>query len=262
MSQYITEENLAIIQSMTLMDDIFMTVFFRNHPECVQEILDAVGINAKVQSVDTQYALPNIHGHSVTMDIKAINDDNSVCNIEIQKRSDGANPKRARFHSSMLDIVTLKPREDYDKLSTSYVIFITKSDVLGFNQPFYKISRVISELNEPFNDGSNIIYINTAYKGKDNSKIVDLIHDFRCAQANEIINENIRNRFNEVKARPTKEEAEYMSELLEKRLEKEKKEKEKEIARKMLLSGKVAVELIAEFCNLTVSEVLALKNPA
>ncbi len=85
MSQYITEENLAIIQSMTLMDDIFMTVFFRNHPECVQEILDAVGINAKVQSVDTQYALPNIHGHSVTMDIKAINDDNSVCNIEIQK---------------------------------------------------------------------------------------------------------------------------------------------------------------------------------
>ncbi len=162
----------------------------------------------------------------------------------------------------MLDIVTLKPREDYDKLSTSYVIFITKSDVLGFNQPFYKISRVISELNEPFNDGSNIIYINTAYKGKDNSKIVDLIHDFRCAQANEIINENIRNRFNEVKARPTQEEAEYMSELLEKRLEKEKKEKEKEIARKMLLSGKVAVELIAEFCNLTVSEVLALKNPA
>lgn len=247
------------------MDDIFMTVFFRNHPECVQDILDAVEIKATAQSVDTQCEYPNIYGHSVTFDIKAIADDNSVYDIEIQKRSDGANPKRARFYSSMLDIISLNHQEDYKKLNDTYVIFITKSDVLEFNQPLYKISRVISGLDEPFNDGSNIIYINTAYTGDDNSKIADLIHDFRCIKANEIRNKNIRNRFNEIKAKPTKEEVDNMCELLEKRIKEENERKAKEIAieiaKSLLMLGELSIEKIAKCCNLTVNEVLALNNP-
>ena len=284
------EEDLAIIQSMTLMDDIFMTVFFKNKPECVQEILDAVSIKATVTSVDTQCSYPNIYGHSVKFDIKAIFDDDTNCNIEIQKRSDGANPKRARFHSSMLDIISLNSGDDYSALNDTYVIFITQHDVLGYNKPFYEINRVISNVDEAFNDGSHIIYINTAYKGNDNAKITDLIHDFRCDNADEIRNKNIRNRFHEMKFNPTEEEVDEMCELLELRIQRERAEgiekgfekgraegieqgiekgiekgrleTTKEIARNMLHSGDFTAEKIAEFCHLTVNEVYELDNPA
>ena len=279
MSQTDKPSNLDIIKNMTLMDDIFITIFFKNRPECVEDILNAVlPFKAAVKSVDTQCKFPNVYGHSVTFDIKAVDEDNAAFNIEIQKRSDGANPKRARFYSSMLDIISFEAQEDYKELNDTYVIFITEKDVLGYKKPLYHINRTISEADESFNDGSHILYINTAYNGNANSKITDLIHDFRCTEADKIRNENLRKRFKELKANLTKEEEYEMCELLELRIKKEREESHKEgreegreegraensreIAKTMLLSGDIPVEKIAEYCHLTVEEVNELKKTA
>ena len=99
MSQNSKPGNLEIIKSMTLMDDIFATIFFKNRPECVEDILDAVlPFKVTVESVETQAKFPNVYGHSVTFDVKAKDEHNTMYDIEIQKRSDGATPRRARFY--------------------------------------------------------------------------------------------------------------------------------------------------------------------
>ena len=57
---------------------------------------------------------------------------------------------------------TLNPGQDYEELTDSYVIFITRDDVLGEGLPIYHADRVIREVGETFGDGSHIIYVNSS----------------------------------------------------------------------------------------------------
>ena len=50
--------------------------------------------------------------------------------------------------------------------------------------PIYHINRKIEENNEAFSDGSHIIYVNN--KIKDNTPLGRLMHDFNCADPNEM----------------------------------------------------------------------------
>ena len=52
-------------------------------------------------------------------------------NIEIQRVSAGADPKRARFYSATFDAENLGEKQDYKDLTESYIIFITEHDVLN-----------------------------------------------------------------------------------------------------------------------------------
>lgn len=54
--------------------------------------------------------------------------------IEIQRADKGADPKRARYHSSILDAHLLRPNDDFKDLPETYVIFITGNDVIGDNE--------------------------------------------------------------------------------------------------------------------------------
>ena len=71
--------------------------------------------------------------------------EHNLYNVEIQQKREGASPKRARYHSGLLDMNLLEPREAYQKLPNSYVIFITETDALGYHLPIYHISRKIQE---------------------------------------------------------------------------------------------------------------------
>ena len=169
--------NMDIIREMTLMDDIFMTVVFENRPDCVEDILRIIlSFEPKVEKVETQYDYSSVYGRSVKFDILARDKDNTLYDIEIQRANKGAVPKRARYHSSMLDTKALDKNEDFEQLRETYVIFITEHDILGKNIPVYTIKRMIEETNDYFNDGEHIIYINTAYKGMDVTEIEKLIN--------------------------------------------------------------------------------------
>ena len=43
----------------------------------------------------------------------------------------GASFKRARYHSSLMDMHSLEPGQNFDGLPEHFVIFITREDVLG-----------------------------------------------------------------------------------------------------------------------------------
>lgn len=180
------EKLLEKIKEFRLLDDDFMNrVFDRDIPLTefvLRIILDNPSI--KVLETQTQKELKNLYGHSVRLDIHAVDENGTQMDIEIQRADKGADVKRARYNSSMLDVNTLVSGEEYNKLPETYVIFITENDVLGGSLPIYHADRIIRETGETLNDGTHIIYVNASYQ--DNSPLGKLMHDFSCKNPNEM----------------------------------------------------------------------------
>ena len=65
-----------IIQSLTLMDDIFMTAVFQDSLPCVDLVLQIIldRPNLRATRVVTQDTLKNLHGHDLRLDIHAFAD--------------------------------------------------------------------------------------------------------------------------------------------------------------------------------------------
>ena len=75
-----------------------------------------------------------------------------------------------------------------------YTIFITEEDMFGKGLPMYHIENKITELGDArFQDGGHIIYVNGEYRNL-TTPIGQLMHDFSCTQASDILNPVLRER--------------------------------------------------------------------
>ena len=147
-----------VIKELTIMNDIFMRNVLKKR-ECAEYILRIIMEMKDLQVVDhiVQKDYKNLQGRSAILDCVAKDDKDKRYNVEIQQESEGASPKRARYHSGLLDMNTLNPGQDYEELPESYVIFITRDDVPGKGLPIYHADRVIEETGDMFGDGAHII---------------------------------------------------------------------------------------------------------
>lgn len=177
------EEVLEAIATLSLLDDNLMTLVFDRNISATELLLNVIlqRDDLKVLEVVAQreYKNPVVGGRSIAIDIYAVDGEEKVYDIEVQRASLGADAHRARFHSSMMDTRMLKAQQEFREIHDSYVIFITASDVLGAGCSIYHIDRMIEETGAYFGDGSHIIYVNGSYKN-DNDPIGKLMHDFRC----------------------------------------------------------------------------------
>ena len=114
------------------------------------------------------------------LDVFATDSDGIQYDIEIQNSVGGALPRRARYNSSLIDGKILLPNQDYRLLPETYVIFITRNDVLEKGLPISHIDRRINETGDEFGDGSHIIYVNAEIA--DNSPLGKLMYDFTCTE--------------------------------------------------------------------------------
>ncbi len=181
------QEDLQRIRGFRLMDDDFMNACFDGYNEGVELILRIIldKPDIHVTNVTTQRVMKNLHGRDVWLDIDANDDAGKNYNIEVQRSDKGAERKRARYHSSILDAHLLKPNEDFSKLPETFVIFITENDVIGGDKPIYTIDRQITNISKPFDDGEHIIYVNGADKNV-STELGKLMHDFFCTDANDM----------------------------------------------------------------------------
>ena len=177
------KETLEAIKSLCLLDDNLMTLVFDRNIEATELLLNVIlqrnDLRVLEVVVQREYKNPMQDGRSITIDIYAVDGENKVYDIEVQRASAGADVHRARFHSSMIDTKMLKAGQEFKDIHDSYVIFITADDVMGAGRSLYHVNRTIEETGAYFNDGSHIIYVNGSYKN-DNDPVGKLMHDFRC----------------------------------------------------------------------------------
>ena len=189
-----------IIQNLTLMDDTFMRNVFKEK-SCVEYILQVI-MERKLHIIEhvTQKDYKNLQGRSVILDCVAVDETGKQFDIEMQQENEGATPKRARYHSGLMDMNILEPGQTFDDLPQAYVIFITKKDILGYDMPIYHIQRTVKELQTDFNDESYIIYVNS--KKHEDTELVKLMHDFHCKNADDMNSEILAKKVRELKETP------------------------------------------------------------
>ncbi len=181
----ISEKNKSWIRRFCLMDDAFMSMIFQKL-ECTQLLLRLIleRTDLTVKKVRTQHEMKNLWGRSSRLDILAVDRDGKYYNIEVQRKDEGADPRRARYYSALLDTNITEPGEHFENLAETYVIFITENDVLGAGKPLYHIKRMIEETGKEFKDGTHIIYVNS--KVQDKTGRGKLMHDLYCTDPDDM----------------------------------------------------------------------------
>ena len=203
-----------LLDKLTLFDDELMTSVFDGNIPATELLLQLVlKKKVKVKSVKAQYTMPRTfhQGKSITLDIKAEDMKGNQFDVEVQAESEGSEVQRARFHSSMLDVRMLKKGSKFTGIKDSYVIFIYKHDKFHEGLPVYHLERMVCETGKQVNDGSHILYVNGAYKGKDN--IGKLIHDFNCSKPDDMNFPELADKVRDYKE--TRKGREGMSKLVE-----------------------------------------------
>ena len=251
------QKDLKRIKSLRLIDDDFMTICFDNYIEGAELLLKIIldRDDLKVSEVKAQKVLKNLQGRDLRLDIYATDAAGKKYDIEIQRADKGAHRKRARYHSSLIDSDMLKAGEDFADLCENYVIFITENDVLGSGRPIYHIDRVISEDNVQFEDGEHIIYVNGSMKAKDTA-LGKLMSDLYCTKADDMCYEELSKRVRQYKE--TEEGVDTMCDILDEMKNEAVFKAACENAKKMINSGKLSLDEIAEFSGLSVEKVREL----
>ena len=245
------------ILSFNLFDDTFMKAFFKGNKKATELMLRIIlkKKDLTVKSVDTQSYMKNLQGRDVILDIVASDSKGITYNIEIQKSDKGAEPKRARYHSSILDSNLLSPGQDFDDLPETFVIFITENDYLGRGEPLYLIERRYEDNNEFFEDGEHIIYVNGT--NKDSSmELGKLMHDFSCSEPDDMNYKVLAERARYLKK--TKKGMDTMGWSIAEIKQEATDERNEEIAMNLIKLGKITLEDIAEETDLPVEKIREL----
>lgn len=247
-----------IVMGLRPIDDDFMRIIFKDNSLLVEYVLRIIlgKDDLIVESSDTQYELGNVGLRKIYLDVYAKDSTGKLYNIEVQRADAGANPHRARYHSSALDVANLPKSKDFSELPDTYIIFITENDVLKGNLPVYNIKRSVQETGEPFEEGTHIVYVNGAYKDKETA-IGKLIHDFSCNNAAEMLCEPLADITNKFKN--SEEGVNHMCAEVEKLINKErldaKKEGAIETAKNLIKDGTIPNDKIAQAVGLSLDEV-------
>lgn len=266
------KEVLKAISEMCLLDDNMMTLVFDRNTKAAELLLNVIlqRTDLKVLEVvgQREYKNPMSGGRSITIDIYAMDGNGKVYDVEVQRGSGGADPHRARFHSSMIDTKMLKAGQEFKEIHDSYVIFITARDVMRAGLPLYHVNRTVEETGTYFGDGSHIIYVNGSYKD-DDDPVGRLMHDFRCLSPVDMFYPILAKQVKYFKE--TEGGQEIMGQLFEdlvvkwgtikayeiaeEMAEEKALEEKKALARRMIARGKLTLEEIAEDSDLPIEAV-------
>lgn len=181
------QEDLQRLRGLRLIDDDFMNACFDGFTDGAQLLLRIIlkKPDIRVKSVKTQSRMKNLLGRDICLDIDADDDTGKEYNVEIQRANKGADRKRARYHSSILDAHLLHPGDDFSDLPETFVILITENDVIGDGLPLYLIDRQITNTGKAFDDGEHIIYVNGENKDA-STELGKLMHDFFCTDPDDM----------------------------------------------------------------------------
>jgi predicted transposase/invertase (TIGR01784 family) len=195
------ENKTSYFEDATLMDDYFFGVCFHSDPKYIETVIGAIfkqlGYPAvRIKSVTTELTLKAIESREARLDALAVDEDDNLIDIEVQRISSPILVKRARHYTSLLDSNTLKKGESWEDLKQTFVIFITEHDFRGKNLPAYRAHRLfldaLEENNRASCDETHFIFVNGAYRGDD--PIGRLMSDFQETDTHQFHNKLLAER--------------------------------------------------------------------
>ncbi len=249
------QEDLQRLRDLRPIDADFMRCLFKDNIPLAEFVLRIITDKQDliITDCETQKDMKRLAGaHSICLDAYGTDADGKRYDLEIQRQEKGADPHRARYHSSVMDVENLRSGQEFRELPDTYTIFITEKDFYGKGMPIYPIERINLATDKPFEDGEHILYVNGQYRG--DSDIGKLMHDFNCSSADDMNFELMAERTRYLKENP--KGVEEMCKVMEDM----RNESLKEVAKRMLSDGMLTLEKISEYVGLPLEEVNKLKT--
>lgn len=248
------QEDLQRLRGLRPIDDDFMRCLFKDNIPLAELVLRILTGKPDLIITDcqTQKDMKRLAGaRSICLDAYGTDTAGKKYDLEIQRGDRGADPHRARYHSSVMDVENLDAGQEFSELPDTYTIFIVEKDFYGMGKPVYSIERINLDTGKPFEDGEHILYVNGEYRGT--SDIGKLMHDFNCTDADDMNFELMAERTKYLKENPkgVSEMCKAMEDML--------KESLVEVAKKLLIDGTLTIEKIAEYVGLSLDEVKNLQ---
>lgn len=256
------QEDLQRLRDFRPIDDDFMRCLFKDNVPLAELVLRIITGKKDLVITDCQIQkdMKRLAGaRSICLDAYGTDSDNKKYDCEIQRADKGANPHRARYHSSVLDIENLDAGQEFDELPDTYTIFITEKDFYGMGKPLYVIERMNLTTEKGFEDGEHILYVNGEFRGE--SEIGKLMHDFNCTRADDM-NFNLlaeRTRYLKENPKGVQEMCKAMEDMRNEAANMAAQKKAMDIASAMIMAGKYALEEISALCDLSLDEVKLLQ---
>ena len=248
------QEDLQRLRLLRPIDDDFMRCLFKDNIPLAEFVLRIITDKPDliITECETQKDMKRLAGaRSICLDAYGTDLVGKKYDLEVQRQDKGADPHRARYHSSVMDIENLHSGQEFKELPDTYTIYIIEKDFYGQGKAVYPIERINLATGKSFEDGEHILYVNGEYRG--DSAIGKLMHDFNCTKADDMNFELMANR-----TRYLKENPKGVSEMC-KIMEDMRIESLKEGALRMLAAGKYALEEIASISGRSLDEVKKLK---
>ena len=256
------QKDLQRLAQLRPIDDDFMRCLFKDNIPLAELVLHIITDRKDLVITDceTQRDMKRLAGaRSICLDAYGTDSNGKKYDLEIQKAGDGADPHRARYHSSVLDVENLRSGQEFKELPDTYTIFITERDFFGKGKPVYSIERMNLTAGSFFEDGEHILYVNGEYRG--DSDLGKLMHDFNCTRADDMNFELMAERTRYFKENP--EGVSRMCKIMEDMINETRNETLKEsavnTAKRMIAVGKYALEEIVNISGLSLAEVKELQ---
>ena len=243
------QKDLQRLRGFRPIDDDFMRGLFRKNIELVQFVLRII-LDKKdliITDCETQANMKRVTGaRSICLDAYGTDSQGKKYDIEIQRADAGADPKRARYHSSVMDIENLDAGQNFKELPETYTIFITEKDFMGDGDAVYHY-EMKNRKNKPLDDGAHIVYVNGEYRGDD--EIGQLMHDFNCTSADEMHYSLMSERTKYLKENP--EGVSFMCKAMEEMRNDTKIKTVIQLGKLKNLSNDQIIEDLVVVCNIT-----------
>ena len=181
------QEDLERLRKLRPIDDDFMRCLFKDNIPLAEFVLRIITgkQDLVITSCETQKDMKRLAGaRSICLDAYGTDSNGKKYDLEVQRQDKGADPHRARYHSSVLDIENLHAGQEFNELPDTYTIFITEKDFYEMSEPVYPVERMNLATGKSFDDGEHILYVNGEYQG--DSELGKLIYDFNCTRADDM----------------------------------------------------------------------------
>lgn len=181
------QQDLQRLRGFRPIDDDFMRGMFRKNIPLVQMVLRIITgkDDLIITQCETQADMKRVTGaRSICLDAYGVDQSGHRYDIEVQRADHGADPHRARYHSSVMDVENLDAGQEFSELPDTYTIFITEKDFFHKGESVYWIQNMNVTTGEAFNDGAFILYVNGEYRG--DNPVGKLMHDFNCTEADDM----------------------------------------------------------------------------
>ena len=249
------QEDLQRLRGLRPIGDDFMRCLFKDNIPLTEFVLRIITDKTDliITDCEIQKDMKRLAGaRSICLDAYGTDLAGKKYDLEVQRQDKGADPHRARYHSSVMDIENLHSSQEFKELPDTYTIFILEKDFYGEGEAIYPIERINLATGKSFEDWEHILYVNGEYRGE--SDIGKLMHDFNCTQADDMNFELMAERTRYLKENPkgVQEMCKVMEDM--------RNESLREVAKRMLADGMLTLEKIAEYAGLPLDEVKKLKE--